>query len=119
MRGENRLLEGYFELKAGYYLNGTQALSPSFFTAIEDHLHQAGLEWNAYSNEVSYILRDYDPTFESTFDRALVTNVCTLGSPDLPPYMISKCASDLKLNLLDGGIMISMNYFQRQVWEAI
>jgi len=33
--------------------------------------------------------------------------------------MVAKCSADLKLNLLDGGIMISMNFFQRQVWEAL
>jgi hypothetical protein len=48
-----------------------------------------------------------------------VTNVCLLSQPVLPDEESAKCKSELKLNVLDGGIMIAMNYFQRTVEGAL
>ena len=33
--------------------------------------------------------------------------------------MLSKCLNNFQLNLLDGGIMISMNFFAKNVRQAL
>ena len=75
----------------------------------------AGKQWNAYSSQVQYILKDYDPNFEATFFNSLVAHVCDLGRPDLPASLYQTCLTEMRLNMLDGGIMISMNFFARNV----
>lgn len=42
MRGENRLLEAYFDLKADYYLNNPQGFTEEFFDKVQKHLDGAG-----------------------------------------------------------------------------
>ena len=41
MRGENRLIEGYLDLKQQYYLN-TSNFTPEFFDQVTFHLDSAG-----------------------------------------------------------------------------
>ena len=63
MRGENRLLEAYFDMKANYYLNNSTGLTASFFDRVQVHLNQSAKEWNTYANDLSTVLKNDDPSF--------------------------------------------------------
>jgi hypothetical protein len=52
MRGENRLLEGYLELKANYYLNPS-TFSPAVFSQIEAHLSEYGRNWTLFASDLA------------------------------------------------------------------
>jgi hypothetical protein len=86
MRGENRLLEGYFELKANYYLNPS-TFSPAVFSQIEAHLSEYGRNWTFFANDLAYSLDNYDPSFSTNFNNILVSNICNLSASALPTFM--------------------------------
>lgn len=45
--------------------------------------------------------------------------MCKLGAEFLTPFENNKCLKEMTLNILDGGILISMNFFQRNVRTAL
>jgi hypothetical protein len=48
-----------------------------------------------------------------------VNNICNLSASALPTFMQQKCLADPQLNMLDGGILLSMTFFSRYVEEAV
>lgn len=83
------------------------------------YLNETDTKFNSVADHLTTIFNNYDPTYENNFIHDLVTSVCQLSSTDLTPFENSKCVNELTLNILDGGILISMNYFQRNVMTAL
>jgi hypothetical protein len=71
------------------------------------------------ADQLTTVFSQYDPNYQTTFVNALVTSVCQLSAPYLTPFENQKCVKELTLNILDGGILISMNFFQRNVRTAL
>lgn len=93
MRGENRLLESYFELKANYYLDNPQGMNLQFFTQVQKHIDDSGKDWNYYASELSILLVEYSPALQGKFMSALADNICVLAASDLPQYEAVKCVA--------------------------
>ena len=49
----------------------------------------------------------------------LVDSVCDLIKGDVPDELVQKCESELSLEVLERGLVIGMNFFQRSVLDAI
>ena len=49
----------------------------------------------------------------------LVDSVCDLIKGDVPDELVRKCETQLSLEVLERGVVIGMNFFQRSVLEAI
>ena len=49
----------------------------------------------------------------------LVDSVCDLIKGDVPDELVWKCETELSLEVLERGLVIGMNFFQRSVLDAI
>ena len=49
----------------------------------------------------------------------LVDSVCDLIKGDVPDELVRKCETELSLEVLERGLVIGMNFFQRSVLDAI
>lgn len=82
-------------------------------------LNATDTKFNNVANSLTTVFSQYDPHYEQIFVDTLVTGVCNLSAAVLTPFENTKCKKELTLNILDGGILISMNYFQRNVRTAL
>lgn len=64
------------------------------------------------------LFQAYDSSFEQQFVSTLVSNICNLTDTELNDFMSEQC-QNMKHNMLDGGILISMTYFERNIREAL
>lgn len=119
MRSENRLLENYFDLRAAYSLNADKYINQSLYDKLIGTLNQTETKFNSVANRLTTIFSTYDPDYQTNFVQSLVTSVCKLSAADLTPFENNKCLKEMTLNILDGGILISMNFFQRSVRTAL
>jgi hypothetical protein len=119
MRSENKIFENYFDLRAAYSLDPDRYLNDTLYRKLIATLNETDTNFNSVANKLTVIFSQYDPNYEANFVNVLVGNICRLSAPFLTPFENAKCLNELRLNILDGGILISMNYFQRNVRTAL
>lgn len=119
MRSENKLLENYFNLRTAYSLDPNKYINQSLYDKLILTLNQTETKFNSVANRLTTIFRTYDPDYQQNFVNSLVNSVCKLSAEVLTPFENNKCLKEMKLNILDGGILISMNFFQRNVRTAL
>lgn len=64
-------------------------------------------------------MQDYNNNYQKDFTKALVSSICAQDAPFMTPFENDKCVNELTLNILDGGILIAMNYFQKNIIQAL
>jgi hypothetical protein len=91
MRSENKMLEGYFDLRAAYSLDPTHAINQSLVDRLMATFSQGEERFSDYANQLTTIFKKYNTDYEQVFTNTLVTNVCALGAPMLTPFENQKC----------------------------
>ena len=128
MDSENYILEAYFDLKSEFilkdeFIGGHQSLSPANLEALSDKLlesmDQSEIIFNAVATKSLEIFASYDQKYLGDMSNLLSNNLCELEKEVLPEFLIEKCFTEMRLEILQKGLVNSMNLFQRTVANAI
>lgn len=61
------------------------------------------------------MFKKYDPTYEKDFIDLLIDNICGIVDKNITDFQRWQCNNELHENLIDLGVVGSMNQFYRQV----
>ena len=118
MDSENYLLENYFELKV-YYLQEQTADYQQFEKKLLDSLEQHQVIFNTVALEAMTTFEEDDPKFLEEFSDLLIVDVCQLTQEHFEQWEVYKCFHEMHNKMLEEGLMSSMTYFQRIVYQAV
>ena len=120
MDSENYILEAYFDLKAEYIVReSSKAQKQMLVDELLAHMHQNEVVFNRVATESIRIFESYDEEYAGDMTNLLVDSVCELVRGEVPEELVSKCQTEMSLEVLGRGLVIGMNFFQRSVLDAI
>ena len=83
------------------------------------NMKQNEVIFNRVASESIQIFASYDSTYSTDMIHLLTEDVCNLVRRNVPEELVHKCETELSLKLMDRGLVIGMNFFQRIVLDAI